>query len=94
MDHAQSSPASAEISCVQPTSGLLWQRSGHPFVLVDQESKLCSGESKTSKKFDYCLCSSYRAVSFRFILYLVHELMGMMSHHTIFFVGLGSKSSE
>ena len=23
-------------------------------------------------------------VSFRFILYLVHELMGMMSHHTAF----------
>ena len=42
-------------------SGLLWQRSGHIFVLVDQESKLCSGESKTSKQFDYCLCSSYRA---------------------------------
>ena len=30
-------------------SGLLWQRSGHPSVLVAQESKLCSGESKTSK---------------------------------------------
>ena len=30
-------------------SGLLWQRSGHPILLVAQESKLCSGESKTSK---------------------------------------------
>ena len=30
-------------------SGLLWQRSGHPVVLVAQESKLCSGESKMSK---------------------------------------------
>ena len=29
-------------------SGLLWQRSGHPILLVAQESKLCSGESKTS----------------------------------------------
>ena len=33
-------------------------------------------------------------VSFGFILYLVHELVGMMSFHPIFFVGLGSKSSE
>ena len=31
-------------------SGLLWQRSGHPIVLVAQESKLC-----------YCLCSSCRS---------------------------------
>ena len=30
-------------------SGLLWQRSGHPIVLVGQESKLGSGESKMSK---------------------------------------------
>ena len=30
-------------------SGLLWQRSGHPILLVAHESKLCSGESKTSK---------------------------------------------
>ena len=29
--------------------GLLWQRSGHPIVLVGQESKLGSGESKMSK---------------------------------------------
>ena len=29
-------------------SGLLWQRSGHPIVLVGQESKLGSGESKMS----------------------------------------------
>ena len=44
-------------------SGLLWQRSGHRIILVAQESKLCSGESQTSKiltNFDYCL--SYRAV--------------------------------
>ena len=30
-------------------SGLLLQRSGHPIILVAQESKLCCGESKTSK---------------------------------------------
>ena len=30
-------------------SGLLWQRSGQPVVLVARESKLCSGESKASK---------------------------------------------
>ena len=30
-------------------SGLLWQRFGHPILLVAQEAKLCSGESKTSK---------------------------------------------
>ena len=30
-------------------SGLLWQRSGHPIIVVAQESDLCSGESKTSK---------------------------------------------
>ena len=29
-------------------SGLLWQRSGHPILMVAQESKLCSGESKMS----------------------------------------------
>ena len=45
-------------------SGLLWQRSGHPIILVSLESKLCSGESETSKiltNFGYCLCSSCRA---------------------------------
>ena len=31
---------------------------------------------------------------FRFILYLVHELVGMMPHHPMFFVGLESKSNE
>ena len=30
-------------------SGLLWERTGHHIVLVAQESKLCSGESKMSK---------------------------------------------
>ena len=30
-------------------SGLLWQCSGRPVILVAQESKLCSGESKMSK---------------------------------------------
>ena len=30
-------------------SGLLWQRSGHPIVLVSQESKLGSGKSKMYK---------------------------------------------
>ena len=30
-------------------SHLLWQRSGHPILLVAQESQLCSGESNTSK---------------------------------------------
>ena len=30
-------------------SGLLWQRSDNPIVLVDQKSKLGSGESKMSK---------------------------------------------
>ena len=45
-------------------SGLLWQRSGHPIILVAEESKLCSGESKTSKiltNFDNYLCLSCRA---------------------------------
>ena len=77
-------------------SGLQWQRSGHSIILVAQKSKLCSGESKMSKivtNFDYCLCSSCRA-QFLSDLYLVHQLVGMMSHHPIFFVGLGSKSSE
>ena len=60
MDHARSSSVSAEIFCVQPTKHIsfgisfklrkwLWQRSGHPIVLVGQESKLGSGESKMSK---------------------------------------------
>ena len=30
-------------------SGLLWQKSDPPVLLVAQELKLCSGESKTSK---------------------------------------------
>ena len=30
-------------------SGLLWQRSDPPILLVAQESQLCSGESKMSK---------------------------------------------
>ena len=30
-------------------SGLLWQISGNPILLVALESKLCSGESKTSQ---------------------------------------------
>ena len=30
------------------TNGLLWQRSGHPILLVAQELKLCCGESKIS----------------------------------------------
>ena len=47
MDQA-SAPASTpqRFSCDQ-ASGLLWQRSGHPIILVAQESKLCFGESKT-----------------------------------------------
>ena len=32
-------------------SGLLWQRSGQTILLAAQESKLCSGKSKTSKFF-------------------------------------------
>ena len=53
MDHARSSSVSAVVFNLQATfllgfllhfaSGLLWQRSGHPIVLVAQESKLCSG---------------------------------------------------
>ena len=31
---------------------------------------------------------------FQIYLYLVHDLVGIMSHHPIFFVGLGSKSCE
>ena len=31
---------------------------------------------------------------FQIYFYSVHELVGMMSHHDIFFVGLGSESSE
>ena len=53
-------------------SGLLWQISGHPIILVAQESKLCSGESKTSKiltNFDYCKCSSCRAQFLSDLLY-------------------------
>ena len=30
-------------------NGFLWQRSGHPILLVAQESNWCSGKSKTSK---------------------------------------------
>ena len=47
---------------------------------------------KNVKNFDYCLCSSCRAVSFRFILYLVHELVGMTSHHP--FIGLGQNQAS
>ena len=60
MDRARSSLTSTDILFVfniQATfllgfllnlaSGLLWQRSGHPILLVGQELKLCSRESKT-----------------------------------------------
>ena len=48
-------------------------------------------EVKNVKNFDSCLCSSYRdTISFRFVLYLVHELVGMMSPSPMF--NLGSKS--
>ena len=30
-------------------SGLQWQISGYPILLVAQKSKLCSGESKTNQ---------------------------------------------
>ena len=73
-------------------SGLLWQKSDHPIVLVGQESG--SGESKMSKILTIACVQAVVQVSFRFILYLVHELVGMTSRHPIFFVGLGSKSSE
>ena len=36
-------------------SGLLWQRSGHPILLVARELKLCSGESKTRKILTCCV---------------------------------------
>ena len=39
-------------------NGLLWQRSSRTIILLAQESKLCSGESKTSQistNFDYCI---------------------------------------
>ena len=72
-------------------SGLLWQRSGRPILLVAQESKLCSGESKISKLLTIACVQAIGHSFFRFILYLMHELVGMMSHHPIFFVGLGSK---
>ena len=61
--HLYTGPCPQRFSCVQPTShsslgfllnfasALLWQRSGHPILLVAQESKLCSWESKTSKDF-------------------------------------------
>ena len=66
------------------TSGLPWQRSGHPIVLVGQESKLGSGESKMSQILTIA-CVQAVGHSFRFILYLVHELVGMTSCHLIFF---------
>ena len=74
--HTRTLPHLQRFSCVQPTSnislaflvnfasGLLWQRSGHPIILIPQESKLCSGESKMSKiltNFDYCLCNHSRS---------------------------------
>ena len=49
-------------------SGLLWQRSDHPIVLVGQEPKLGSGESKMSKIY-YCLCSSCSAQFLSDLLY-------------------------
>ena len=67
-------------------SGLLWQRSGHPIVLVGQESKLGSGESQMSKILTIACVQAVMHSFFRFILYLVHELVGMTSRHPIFLV--------
>ena len=75
-------------------SGLLWQKSGHPIVLVGQESKLGSGESKMSKILTIACVQAVVHSFFQIHLYLVHELVGLRSRHPIFFVGLGSKSSE
>ena len=48
----------------------------HPFLLVAKELTLCSGESKIS-------CVQAKG---RFILYLVHKLVAMISRHTIVFM--------
>ena len=99
-------PRPRRFSCVQPTGhisfwislnfagGLLCQRSGHPVILVAQELKLCSGESKMSKVLTIACVQAIGHSFFHIYLYLVHKLVGMMSRHPIFFVGLVSKSSE
>ena len=57
-------------------NGLIWQRSGHPILLVAQEPKLCSGESKTSIILTISCVQALEHIFFQ-ILYLVHELVGM-----------------
>ena len=64
-------------------SGLLWQRSGHPIVLVAQESKLCSVESKTPKILTVACVQAVGYSFFKFILYLVHEFGGMTSRQDL-----------
>ena len=96
--------------CVQPTSHISFGISFNlckwlamaqiwpPYYFGSPGVKIMLWGVKTSNiltNFDYCLCSSCTAqFPSDFILYLVHVLVGMTSHHPIFFVGLGSKSSE
>ena len=80
-------------------SGILWiihshRRCTQISCVEPAEFKLYSGESKHEKFGLLVVFKLNRTVSFRFFLYLVHELVGMMSCHPIFFIGLGSKSSD
>ena len=47
-----------------------------------------------SKIFTIACVQAVGTVSFRFILYLVHELVVMTSRHPIFFVDLSSKQAN
>ena len=100
MDHVKSSSTSTEIFCVQPTIHLSFGISfklGKWGAMAEIWPAYCFGstgvqimllESKTSKFFIIACVQAIGPVSFRFILYLVQELVGMMSRHPIFFVGL------
>ena len=52
-------------------SGLLWQRHGHPILVVAQESKLCSGKSKTSNILTIACVEALGHNFFQIISYLV-----------------------
>ena len=95
-------PHPQRFSCVQPTSHFSF---GISFKLLKWLAMAeiwppygfgCSGESKTSNILTVACVQAVGHSFFQFptVSYLVHELVGMTSFQPIFFVGLGSKSSE
>ena len=77
-------------SCVQPTSHIsfrIYFKLCKWLTMAEIGPPYCFGMPGVKIRLwgvKNCLCSSCSTVSFRFILYLVHELVGVTSRHPIF----------